>query len=189
MLVRFRIARQSALDDRSSTASRATDATPAFLGEQKYDLAGACLIRLTLAHAWDDLGKSRRRPRTTERRLPQIVQTSSVVQHRRRGCSRRRSGSRRAPAARPAVDCFFAPGAVTSAARIASLHHACRSHRGLMAALLSDRQCRPFSVASAPSGRRWRFRITRIRHPSARSRVSSALGERSRSSSASAMRG
>ena len=52
------------------------------------------------------------------------VQTSSVVQHRRRGCSRRRSGSRRAPAARPAVDCSFAPGAVTSAARIASLLHA-----------------------------------------------------------------
>jgi hypothetical protein len=53
-----------------------------------------------------------------------IVRTSSVVQHRRRGCSRRRSGSRRAPTAGPAVGCSFAPGAVTSAARIASLHRA-----------------------------------------------------------------
>ena len=56
--------------------------------------------------------------------VPQLVQTSSVVECRGRGCSRRRSGSRRVPAARPAVDCSFAPGAVTSAARIASLDHA-----------------------------------------------------------------
>jgi hypothetical protein len=44
-----------------------------------------------------------------------LVQTSCVVQHLRRGCSRRRSGSRRAPGER-AVDYSFAPGAVTSAA-------------------------------------------------------------------------
>ena len=66
--------------------------------------------------------------------LVEIVQTSSVVQHRRHGCSRRRNGSRRTPAARPAVDCSFAPGAVTSSARIASLHHAYWDHAEVLAA-------------------------------------------------------
>jgi hypothetical protein len=53
--------------------------------------------------------------------LSELVQTSSVVECRRRGWLRTRRGSRRAPAARPAVDRSFARGAVTSAARIASL--------------------------------------------------------------------
>ena len=61
--------------------------------------------------------------------LSELVQTSSVVECRRRGWSRRRSGSRRAPAAWPAVDCSFAPGAVTSAARIASLDDASAATR------------------------------------------------------------
>ncbi len=52
------------------------------------------------------------------RALSRLDQTSSVVQHRRRGCSRRRSGSRRAPAAGPAVDCSFAPVRVMSSSRI-----------------------------------------------------------------------
>jgi hypothetical protein len=38
---------------------------------------------------------------------PLLVQTNSVVECLRRGWSRRRSGSRRAPAARSAVDCWF----------------------------------------------------------------------------------
>jgi hypothetical protein len=81
-----------------------------------------------------------------------LVQTSSVVQHRRRGCSRRRSGSRRAPAARPAVDCSFAAGAVTSVARIASLPHAWRGSDGLVAALADRGGDRP-DVAVGCSGR------------------------------------
>ena len=39
--------------------------------------------------------------------LSQLVPSGSVVECRRRGWSRRRSGSRRAPAARPAADCWF----------------------------------------------------------------------------------
>jgi hypothetical protein len=40
-------------------------------------------------------------------RVVLLVQTNSVVECRRRGWSRGRSGSRRAPAARSAVDCWF----------------------------------------------------------------------------------
>ena len=49
-----------------------------------------------------------------------IVQTNSVVECRRRGWSRRRSGSRRAPAARPAVGCWFPPIRAMSSSRIRS---------------------------------------------------------------------
>jgi hypothetical protein len=83
-----------------------------------------------------------RRPAGAGTRRLVLVRTSSVVQHRRRGCSRRRSGSRRGKAARPAVGCSFAPGAVTSAARIASLHHAWTGSQpdGSMAAALLAEQ-------------------------------------------------
>jgi hypothetical protein len=73
-------------------------------------------------------------------RRPLLVQTSSVVECRGRGWSPRRSGSRRAPAARPAVACSFTPGAVTSAARIASLRHAYSGHGGSVAASLRVRE-------------------------------------------------
>ena len=46
-----------------------------------------------------------------------FVQTSSVVECRRCGRSPRGSGSRRALAARPAVDCSFAPIPATSSSR------------------------------------------------------------------------
>jgi hypothetical protein len=59
-------------------------------------------------------------PRRPSADSPESSRPNSVVQHRRRGCSRRRSGSRRAPAARPAVDCSFAPVRATSTATAAA---------------------------------------------------------------------
>jgi hypothetical protein len=56
---------------------------------------------------FDRLGTVRRRNHRAATRRPLFVQTNSVVECRRRGWSCRRSGSRRAPAARPAVDCWF----------------------------------------------------------------------------------
>ncbi len=50
--------------------------------------------------------------------LSKIVQTNTVVECRRRGWSRRRSGSRRAPARRLAVDCWFPPIRAMSSSRI-----------------------------------------------------------------------
>jgi hypothetical protein len=67
------------------------------------------------------------------------VQTDSVVECRRRGWSRRRSGSRRAPA----VDFSFARGAVPSAARIASLHHAYRGDGALVAPSVGEGKSEP----------------------------------------------
>jgi hypothetical protein len=50
--------------------------------------------------------------------------------------------ARRPPAARPAVHCSFAPGAVAPAARIASLHHAYWGHAGVLATSGQKRACR-----------------------------------------------
>jgi hypothetical protein len=57
--------------------------------------------------ASDEIRNFRRADARASARLVEVVQTYSVVQHRRHGCSRRRSGSRRTPAARPAVDFWF----------------------------------------------------------------------------------
>jgi hypothetical protein len=56
----------------------------------------------------------------------------------------------RAPGARPAVGCSSAPGAVTSAGRIASLHHARSGSAGFAAATTTNRK-RPRSLSSSPS--------------------------------------
>ena len=58
---------------------------------------------------------------------------------RRRGCSRRRSGSRRVPAARSAVDCWFAPIPATS------------SSRGCAAAFVREQQ----SLATVVTSKWW----------------------------------
>ena len=100
---------------------------------------------------WTQWEQPWQRPAAATARRLVFVRTSSVVQHRRRGCSRRRSGSRRAPAARPAVGCSFAPGAVTSAARIASLHHAYGGSDGLDAVVTAPVLAASGSSASTPS--------------------------------------
>ena len=101
--------------------------------------------------------------------LSELVQTSSVVQHRQRGRSRRRSGSRRAPAARAAVDCSFAPGAVTSAARIASLDHAWSGSVGGVAAMATEQQ-------SWSSRRAWPFRLGHVESALDRASCNSRVG-------------
>ena len=101
--------------------------------------------------------------------LSELVQTSSVVQRRQRGRSRGRSGSRRAPAARAAVDCSFAPGAVTSAARIASLDHAWSGSVGGVAAIATERQ-------SWSSRRAWPFRLGHVESALDRTSCDSRVG-------------
>ena len=59
------------------------------------------------------------------------------------GVAAHAGGAEAAERARPAVGCSFAPGAVTSAARIASLHHASSGH----------------------AGRGWCFGSSRVTHP------------------------
>ncbi len=107
--------------------------------------------------------------RPCERRAVGARQTSSVVQHRQRGRSRRRSGSRRAPAARAAVDCSFAPGAVTSAARIASLDHAWSGSVGGVAAMATEQQ-------SWSSRRAWPFRLGHVESALDRASCNSRVG-------------
>jgi hypothetical protein len=66
----------------------------------------------------DEREQSWRRPAAAGRRLLVFVQTNSVVECRGRRWSRRRSGSRRAPAARSGVDRWFPPIRAMSSARI-----------------------------------------------------------------------
>jgi hypothetical protein len=73
-----------------------------------------------------------------------LVRTSSVVERRRRGCSPRRSGSRRAPAARPAVDCWIAhqKRPRRDPARRGSLHAFAQGSRAIRAGQKRQRRSR-----------------------------------------------
>ena len=160
-------------------------------------------FELTSAAALDERQQAWRRRAVARARCLLFARTSSVVQHRWRGCPRRRSGSRRAPAARPAVGCSFAPGAVRSAARIASLHHAWSGHGAAWllcptpssAAMLPARHRARIAIVRPPRCRRlreWRSsrqrrgRLTRLRRRSDRAGCSRA-GDRIRGLRSSAM--
>jgi len=80
-------------------------------------IAGTELVGLSVV-ALDETEQSRAgRGRPVPRLLP-FVQTNSFVECRWRGWSRRRSGSCRARAARPAVGCWFPPIRAMSSSRI-----------------------------------------------------------------------
>ncbi len=69
----------------------------------------ATLVNADVAPGPDDLGKGGGGLGGDARSVVEIVQTSSVVERRWRGCSRRRSGSRRALATRSVAGCWIAP--------------------------------------------------------------------------------